>query len=69
VSGHVIRRRPALGTNPLAAVPPEQQRARDAQRDHAFARVISLNPRPAHHEWPAPGEVEQEFREAARRKA
>jgi hypothetical protein len=65
----VIRRRPALGSSPLSGVSAAQQRALDAARDHAFARVVSLNPRPEHHEWPAPGEIEQEFREAARRKA
>lgn len=66
--GARVIRRQALGSSPLA-VSAKRQRALDAARDHAFQRVIWVAPRPEHRDFPAPGEVDEEFRQARKKRA
>lgn len=67
MSARVIRRQ-ALGSSPLA-VSAKRQRALDAARDHAFQRVIWVKPGPEYREFPAPGEVQEEFGETGKKRA
>ncbi len=66
----VMRQREALGLNPLGGDSEEDRERRlDAARDRAFAAVTGKPKRQKARQWPAPGEVDQEFREAKRRRA